>query len=91
MTDNKKCRQCEILKRHRAPLLLPQEQCTATASRIERFTSNKTAVIIYRSLQKSVRTGCMGRAWSTNGGEEECIEGIGREARRKETTRKTKR
>jgi hypothetical protein len=32
----------------------------------------------------------MGRACSTNGGEEECIEGIGGKARRKETTGKTK-
>jgi hypothetical protein len=31
----------------------------------------------------------MGRACSTNGGEEECIQDIGK-ARRKETTRKTK-
>jgi hypothetical protein len=32
----------------------------------------------------------MGRAFSTKRGEEECIEVIGGEARRKETTRKTK-
>jgi hypothetical protein len=32
----------------------------------------------------------MDRARSTNGGEEECIYDIGRKARRKETTRKTK-
>jgi hypothetical protein len=32
----------------------------------------------------------MGRACSTNGGEEESIEDIGGKARRKETTRKTK-
>jgi hypothetical protein len=32
----------------------------------------------------------MGRACSTNGGEEECIEDIGGKARRKDTTRKTK-
>jgi hypothetical protein len=32
----------------------------------------------------------MGRACSTHGGEEECIQDIGGEARRKETTRKTK-
>jgi hypothetical protein len=32
----------------------------------------------------------MGRACSTNGGEEECIQDIGGEARRKETTRKAK-
>jgi hypothetical protein len=29
----------------------------------------------------------MGRAYSTNGGEEECIQDIGWKARRKETTR----
>jgi hypothetical protein len=32
----------------------------------------------------------MGRAWSTNGGEEECIQDIGGKSRRKETTRKAK-
>jgi hypothetical protein len=32
----------------------------------------------------------MGRACSTNGGEEECIWDIGGNTRRKETTRKTK-
>jgi hypothetical protein len=32
----------------------------------------------------------MGRICSTNGGEEECIKDIGGNARRKETTRKTK-
>jgi hypothetical protein len=32
----------------------------------------------------------MGRARSTNGGEEDCIKEIGGKARRKETTRKTK-
>jgi hypothetical protein len=32
----------------------------------------------------------MGRACSTNGGEEECIYDIGEKARRKETTRKIK-
>jgi hypothetical protein len=32
----------------------------------------------------------MGRACSKNGGEEECIQGIGGKARRKETTRKMK-
>jgi hypothetical protein len=32
----------------------------------------------------------MGRASSTNGGEEECIQDIGEKAGRKETTRKTK-
>jgi hypothetical protein len=32
----------------------------------------------------------MGRAYRTNGGEEECIWGIGVKARRKETTGKTK-
>jgi hypothetical protein len=32
----------------------------------------------------------MGGAYSTNGGEEECIEDIGGKARRKETTGKTK-
>jgi hypothetical protein len=32
----------------------------------------------------------MGGACGTYGGEEECIEDIGGEARRKETTRKTK-
>jgi hypothetical protein len=31
----------------------------------------------------------MERACSANGGEEECIEGFGVKARRKETTRKT--
>jgi hypothetical protein len=31
----------------------------------------------------------MGRAYSTNGEEEECIKDIGRKARRKETARKT--
>jgi hypothetical protein len=31
----------------------------------------------------------MGRACSTNGGDEECIYDIGVKARRKETTRKT--
>jgi hypothetical protein len=30
----------------------------------------------------------MGRAYSTNGGEEECIKNIGGKAKRKETTRK---
>jgi hypothetical protein len=33
----------------------------------------------------------MGRACSTNGGDEECIQDIGGKARRKETTRKTRR
>jgi hypothetical protein len=32
----------------------------------------------------------MGRACSTNGGEEECIEDFGGKARRKETTRNNK-
>jgi hypothetical protein len=32
----------------------------------------------------------MGRACSTNGGDEECIKDIGGKTRRKETTRKTK-
>jgi hypothetical protein len=32
----------------------------------------------------------MGRACSTNGGEEECIYDVGGKARRKETTRETK-
>jgi hypothetical protein len=32
----------------------------------------------------------MGKAYSTNGSEEECIENIGGKARRKETTRKSK-
>jgi hypothetical protein len=32
----------------------------------------------------------MGRACSTNEGDEECVEVIDRKARRKETTRKTK-
>jgi hypothetical protein len=32
----------------------------------------------------------MGRACSTNGGDEEYIKGIGGKARRKDTTRKTK-
>jgi hypothetical protein len=32
----------------------------------------------------------MGRACTTNGVEEECIENIGGKVRRKETTRKTK-
>jgi hypothetical protein len=32
----------------------------------------------------------MGRAYSTNGREEECIYDIGGKARRKETTKKTK-
>jgi hypothetical protein len=32
----------------------------------------------------------MGGACSTNGGDEECIQDIGRKARRKETIRKTK-
>jgi hypothetical protein len=32
----------------------------------------------------------MGRACSTNGGEEECIQDIGGKSRRKETTGKTK-
>jgi hypothetical protein len=32
----------------------------------------------------------MGRACSTNVGDEECVEDIGEKARRKETTRKTK-
>jgi hypothetical protein len=32
----------------------------------------------------------MGRACTTNGGDEECIQDIGGKARRKETTRKTK-
>jgi hypothetical protein len=32
----------------------------------------------------------MGRACSTNGGEEECIQDIGGKARRKETIKKTK-
>jgi hypothetical protein len=32
----------------------------------------------------------MGRASSTNGGDEECISDIGGKARRKETTRKIK-
>jgi hypothetical protein len=32
----------------------------------------------------------LGRAYSTDGGEEECIYDIGAKARRKETTRKTK-
>jgi hypothetical protein len=32
----------------------------------------------------------MDRACSTNGGDEECVQGIGGKARRKETTKKTK-
>jgi hypothetical protein len=32
----------------------------------------------------------MGRACSTNGGDEECVKDIGGKARRKETTMKTK-
>jgi hypothetical protein len=37
-----------------------------------------------------VKEGEMGRACITHGGEEECMKDIGEEARRKETTRKTK-
>jgi hypothetical protein len=40
-------------------------------------------------LSDQVKEDDMDRKCSTNGGEEECIEDIGRKARRKETTRKT--
>jgi hypothetical protein len=42
-----------------------------------------------RSQEASDPEDEMGRACSTNGGEEECIEDIDRKARKKQTTRKT--
>jgi hypothetical protein len=41
-------------------------------------------------LKNQVKEDEMGRIRSTNWGEEDCIEDIGRKVRRKETTRKTK-
>jgi hypothetical protein len=41
-------------------------------------------------LNDQVKEDEIGRACSTNGGEEKCIEDIGEKARRKETTGKTK-
>jgi hypothetical protein len=41
-------------------------------------------------LHDQVKENEVGRACSTNGGEEECIEDIGGKSRRKETTVKTR-
>jgi hypothetical protein len=41
-------------------------------------------------LNDKIKANEMGKACSTSGGEEECIEDIGGKARRKETTGKTK-
>jgi hypothetical protein len=44
----------------------------------------------YHFIKNFFKEDEMGRACSTNGRDEECIQDIGVKARRKETTRKTK-
>jgi hypothetical protein len=57
-----------------------------------RHAKGRTKIFLFYFLflMTYVKEDEMGRACSTNGGEEECIQNIGWIARRKETTGKTK-
>jgi hypothetical protein len=57
-------------------------------SSFDRMIANNDLETVWRPAR--VKEDEMGRACSTNGGEEECIKDIGGKARRKETTGKTK-